>query len=198
MKKLKITAVLLFLLLIVTITLYFFKPNNNSTGKVLDNNIIDDDYTQYVLEFESSDSGRIMRDYTNPTSDEKMLAYERFGYENVEFTSQGLLVKQGDYGIIGDRLYTNIWPDTEITSKITKPEVGKIDLVEVGTNYVTITLKNITKSETEQYISEIKSEYSHKEKKNNKTVLYLARNDDDVLVQVKFNGNLCTIKYSDF
>lgn len=198
MKKLKIVASLIFLLLIATITLYFYKLNQNSNNKVLDNNVIDDDYTQSVLEFENSDSGRIMRDYTNPTADEKSLAYERFGYENVEFTSQGLLVKQGDYGIIGDRLYTNIWPDTELTSKIAKPEVGKIDLIEVGTDYVTITLKSITKKKINEYISKIKSEYTQKEKNDNKTILYLARNENDVLVQVKFDGNLCTIKYSNF
>lgn len=188
MKKLKILAGALIVLLITIIIV----NSNLKSEKDYDN------YTNQTSDVKSPDSTKMVRDYLEPTPEEKAELYSLYGYDNVEFTSQGIVIKPGDYNSFEKKLCTDVWPDTELTSKVKKPVVGKVNTVEVGETYIIIELKNITEKEAKEYISEIKSEYTKSEKSKENGVLFLARNSEDVLVKVSYNGTICTINYSGF
>ena len=187
-KKLKILAGALVILLIVII----IASNSSKAEKNYS------DYTNQTSDVKSPDSTKMVRDYLDPTPEEKAELYNLYGYDNVEFTSQGIVIKPEDYNLFEKKLCTDIWPDTELISKVKKPEVGKINTVEVGETYIIIELKNITEKEVKEYISEIKSEYTKSEKSKEDGVLFLARNSENILVKVSYNGTICTVNYSGF
>ena len=187
-KKLKILAGALVILLTVII----IASNSSKSEKNYS------DYTNQTSDVKSPDSTKMVRDYLDPTPEEKAELYNLYGYDNVEFTSQGIVIKPEDYNLFEKKLCTDIWPDTELISKVKKPEVGKINTVEVGETYIIIELKNITEKEVKEYISEIKSEYTKSEKSKEDGVLFLARNSENILVKVSYNGTICTVNYSGF
>lgn len=188
-KKLKIIAIFLIILLITILFLVNIIKNNTGNQK---------EEKQTMYEYIKSENYRMVKDYLNPTSEEIAKLYSTYGRDNVQIVEEGIIIKPDDYSPYEERLFTDVWPERELTNKIKKPESGKINLIEVAETYVIIKVKKISEKEVKEYISEIKDEYTIKEKNEDKQILYSARNTDDVLVTVKFDGKLCTIKYSGF
>lgn len=188
-KKLKILAIFLTVLLILILILVNIIKSN--AGK-------QNEEKQTVSEYIKSENYRMAKDYLNPTSDEIAKLYSTYGHDNVQVVEEGIIIKPDDYSPYEKRLYTDVWPETELTNKIIEPKIGKINLIEVAETYVTIKIKKVTEKEIKEYISEIKNEYTVKEKTDDKQIMFSARNDDDILATVEFDGKLCTIKYSNF
>lgn len=201
-KKLKILAAFVAILLVVFICVIKIVGSKNNNAISNDNKTSEngeqlETVTEPEIDYEVLDNSRkIMRDYRNPTPDDQAEAYDLYGYDYVSFSEDGLVVEANEYEGTEKRLITDVWPDEDLTANLKKPEVGTLDIVEVGETYVIIQLRSIKESEAKKYISQIKGEYSNSQKVSDKRILYLAQNDAGSTVRIKYSDNYCIITYS--
>ena len=189
-KKLKRLLVVTVILLVGIVVLDIFidksKSNISITSPDKDNNEIKTDGTINVAEI---DSGRFIKDYTNPSYEELIKAYDMYGYGNCYFTDEGLFVKAGEYDDSEDRLITNVWLSGDaFVSKVKEPQIGSLDTIEIGETYLKIFLIDVTEKELKEYIKEIKDEYSEKIDTYNNWILYLAKNDEGNKIEIRHNS----------
>lgn len=186
-RKLKRLVFFIVILLVVIISLNVLRKSSNTNGKNNSNNSeIKTDATINVAEI---DSGRFIKDYTNPTSDEIAKAYDTYGYGECYFTDEGLFIKADEYGTSEDRLITNVWlSENKLVSKVKKPDVGTLETIEIGQTYLKIYLCDISEKDLKKYIKEIDDIYSNEIKTNNDAVVYKARDNEKNKVEIKYNA----------
>ena len=95
-KKLKRLLFLIVVLLVVIVSFNSWRRSNilKSNEPASNSGEIKTDATINVAEI---DSGRFIKDYTNPSYEELMKAYDTYGYGNCYFTDEGLFVEASEY-----------------------------------------------------------------------------------------------------
>lgn len=197
-KKLKRLVFLIIVLLIVIVSFNSWRRSKIFEGEGIKTSSgeLKTDATINVAEI---DSGRFIKDYTNPTTEEIAKAYDIYGYGNCYFTDEGLYVKADEYGYYQNRLITNLWlSKNTLVSKVKKPEVGNIDNIEIGQTYLQIYLYDVTEKELKTYIKEIDDEYNDELETKKDSTLYIARNEKNDKVEIKYNSmsKIASILYS--
>lgn len=199
--KLKKVAMLLFICIIAILIWNGFRISQKiSDGMEKKNRDNEEISTSMPVDLSTKITESFISDYTNPTFEEEAKAYERYGYDNCYFTSNGLIVKADEYNNIPERLFTNVWQESEASNKILKPSIGEISLIELpdDSSYVFITLKSVEKKEVQDYVKEVKKEYSkEKKKKNLETYIYYGTNEsgDEVRITYDESNAVAFIKY---
>ena len=179
----KILKLLVISLIILLVFLLYILPKSRK-GELINKEEpgISTDVTFQVSQY---DNGKMVQDYLNPTEEEKSKLSEFYGYGNFYFAEDGLHLVL-PYLDEGDRLVTDIWPDNETTKNFVQPEMELLKL-EMTSNLLEITVKDVNLKDMKKYIKDIKDEYKNEVENDNPTILYLAYSDDYKTVTVKFD-----------
>lgn len=187
-KKAKILVVLIIIIFILFAAIFIFKvPSkiiNNLNEK--DKDLISTDSIYYA---EKNNVLKMAKDYTNPTEAEKAAIYDYYGGTDVcYFSDQGLVIMPGEYNERTEKLITNIWPDTDNTKNVLKPEFGEIYYLEDTDESLYFILINYKDKDLNDYIDKVKENYNENKNTDKKNgLIYYGENVFAKKFQVNYN-----------
>ncbi len=199
-KNLKKIAVFLFLCIIIILVWSGFRISQRISNHIeLKNRDNEEISTSMPVDLATKIPETFIVDYTNPTFEEELKAYDKYGYDNCYFVAAGLIVKADEYENIPERLFTNVWPESRVSENILKPNIGKINVMEIpnDSSYIYITLNNVEKKEIETYAKEVKEEYKKENKQKNSDIyIYYGTNENGDEVRITYyDDKSAFIKY---
>ena len=137
-----------------------------------------------VFKASQYEKSKMVQDYLNPTDAEKNLINAEYGLGNWYFDEQGLHVIL-QYVDDNERLYTDVWPETEKTKNILKPEMQILE-IELGKTFMQIKLIDVTEKDVKNYIKDIKKEYKNELTPISLNEIFRASSQDHRVVNVEY------------
>lgn len=142
-----------------------------------------------AFDISSVEDDRFIRDYTNPTDDEKAAAYERYGQngDKCYFDENGLNVLREDsneYVLITNKMME----DHKRFQAIVRPPEDKIDYFEYAEEYLKVYLRNVSLKETESHLKDVKKEYDYELPIVETKVIYKGVNEHGDRVTVTYDS----------
>ncbi len=193
LQKLLILVLMLFFLVILVA--YYIAP------KVQENEIKEqekDGVTTVGSYFQASkyEKSKMVQDYMNPTDSEKNSVNATYGAGNWYFDTDGLHISL-PYGSDKERLFTDVWPETDKTQNIIKPDMEILE-IELGKTFMKIKVYDVKEKDLNNYIKKIKKEYSSELTTVTLNSIFRAHSEDNKEVTIEYNKDLeeATIRYN--
>lgn len=185
-KKLNRLFKLIFFIFVVVLILAFYVLPKSKNGELIKN---DESGVSKDVVFNASqyEKTKMVQDYLNPTDAEKSIINATYGIGNWYFDNQGLHVTL-QYVEDNERLYTDVWPESEKTKNILKPEMEILE-IELGKTFMQIKVTDVTEKDVKRYIKDIKKEYKEEMTPISLNEIFRASTEDHRVVNVEYKEN---------
>ena len=158
-EKLKRMAILIVAILLVVLIATNCEMKEDYEKQINDGKEQQNISTEVPFDVTQIEDDNMVRDYTNPTEEEEMEAYKRYGKDGCYFDEKGLHIKNEDGSQI---LVTQLLlEDNEFLKTLPDIDVNKIDYFEYENNAVIVYFRKMTKKEFESYLKAIKKDYKY-------------------------------------
>lgn len=194
-KKLKRLFRVVFIAFVIVLILAFYILPKSEKGELVKNEE-EGVSTDVVFEASQYEKTKMIQDYLNPTDSEKNFVNSTYGVGNWYFDNQGLHVTL-QYEADNERLFTDVWPENNLTQNILKPEMEILE-IELGKTFMQIKVIDVTEKEINRYIKDIKKEYKNEMTPISLNEIFRASSEEHKVVNVEFKEELseAVIRYT--
>ena len=181
-KKLKRLFVMVSIAFIIVLILAFGILPKAENGAIIKKE--DGVSNNAVFEASQYEKEKMIQDYMNPTESEKNFVNATYGVGNWYFDNQGLHVTL-QYVEDNERLFTDIWPENDLTQNILKPEMEILE-IELGKTFIQIKVADVTERNINKYIKDIKKEYKNEMTPISLNEIFRASSKENKVVSIEF------------